>query len=399
MRGTSLSDGLAGERTVDVKQSGAASAAEDGSVVNRLALWRGGLKMVAAAPLTGWGAGESGRAYMNWYQDLDRDEGYTTMVNSYLHVAVEHGLPVLGIVFWIGIWLLLMAWRGARDDTNANSSALGITRPTLMMGAGASFVAWMGANVFTTLWIEPKLWLVPMVAGLSLFWRAWRLDLRRLVLLTVGSLGLALLATCGLYSAGRWLSQNQSLEIIPSVDGMVTVGSEIPGQTGKTWHVWSDTTVAGLTPGKEMRRWLLTQPQGTRLISRRADSLRAEDPRLQADGVMLFGRQVERLGHGFAPDCRELWLIHPLGSPPVGQTFAMRDAVITVLLPAVDETGNGLAWRRWATQNGARVAESASSGLDIRAAWPEVLNLDSNQPLAKGSKAVPESSIGSQRHL
>jgi O-antigen ligase len=86
----------------------------DGAVTHRLELWRGGLEMVAAAPLRGWGAGESGRAYMNWFQDVDRNEGFTTMVNSYLHVGVEHGLAILGGAVFGLAGLLVLAWQISR---------------------------------------------------------------------------------------------------------------------------------------------------------------------------------------------------------------------------------------------------------------------------------------------
>ncbi|MGH8019265.1 MAG: O-antigen ligase family protein [Opitutaceae bacterium] len=51
----------------------------DASAMNRLDLWRGGAVLAASAPLLGWGDGESGRAYMNWFQSADRTEGYATM--------------------------------------------------------------------------------------------------------------------------------------------------------------------------------------------------------------------------------------------------------------------------------------------------------------------------------
>jgi O-antigen ligase len=147
-------------------------ASEDGSVTNRLALWRGGLQMIAAAPLTGWGAGESGRAYMNWYQDIGRTEGYSTMVNSYLHIGVEQGLPVLGAVLGVLAWLLTTVWRrrrsaryGVQVEDRRNFSSSVLQSLSLSVAAGAAIVAWAVANVFTTLWIEPKLWIVPVMAA------------------------------------------------------------------------------------------------------------------------------------------------------------------------------------------------------------------------------------------
>ena len=362
LRGTSASDGPTQSKITEKKDP-----QEDGSVVNRLALWCGGLKMIAAAPLTGWGAGESGRAYMNWFQDVDRDEGYTTMVNSYLHVAVEHGLPVLVVVGWIGAWLLLMAWRGARDESVSPASRL------LQVAAGASLVAWMVANVFTTLWIEPKLWIVPVIAWLVLVWDACKKSSGQLVPLTVASLAIAVFAVGGLYGAGRWLLGSQPLSCIPGANGAVMLASA--GGNGAVWHAWPDPMVLGSTPGKEFRRWLEKGTTNVRLIVHRIAPLQPGEAPVLGEGVLLFGRQAERIGPDFLPDCHELWLIHPTVPPPAsGKLPDHSTQMTTVVLPQIDEVGNGPAWRRWAKENGARVLESPASGLDIRAVGPVVLS-------------------------
>ncbi|MDR1281881.1 MAG: O-antigen ligase family protein [Opitutaceae bacterium] len=67
---------------------------EDRSALNRVDLWKGGLELVADSPLHGWGRGQSGASFMHWTQQIGRDEGYLSMVNSYLTVAVEAGLPL-----------------------------------------------------------------------------------------------------------------------------------------------------------------------------------------------------------------------------------------------------------------------------------------------------------------
>lgn len=364
------SDGPTGERVAGIKQSGVELATEDGSVVNRLVLWRGGLKMIAAAPLTGWGAGESGRAYMNWYQDLDRDEGYATMVNSYLHVAVEHGLPLLAVVLWVGVWLLATAWSGARDGTDdCIGRAVGITRSTLAAASGASLVAWMAANIFTTLWIEPRLWILPAVVGIWLAWNVRRTKGPGLGSLTGVSMVAAVFAAGGLYSVGLWLLGSQPLSCIPG--GNVSVVLASVGPAREIWHAWPDPAVLGATPGKEFRRWLYRESTDVRLIVHRVAPLQPGEAPAAAKGVMLFGRQAERLGRDFSLDCRELWLIHPSGAPPLlGELANQPSPKTTVILPQIDEVGNSLAWRRWAAYTDAQIIESLGSGQDIRAVWP-----------------------------
>ncbi len=73
----------------------------DRSVGNRLELWRTVPQMMHDAPM-GWGIGNSGRAYMNWYQDLGRDERYRTLVNSHLTWLVETG--IIGTFIWVLLW-------------------------------------------------------------------------------------------------------------------------------------------------------------------------------------------------------------------------------------------------------------------------------------------------------
>lgn len=384
--------------------SGGAPTTEDGSVVNRLALWRGGLKMIPAAPLTGWGAGESGRAYMNWFQDLDRDEKPITMVNSYLHVGVEHGLPSLAMALCIGAALLLVAWRCVRDDTRLGPrERLGERRTETIkqmgsVAAGASLVAWMAANVFTTLWIEPKLWIVPMVAVLLLGWSASKCPQIRLDSLAAASLAIAVIAVGGLYGAGQWLREGQSTSIVPGANGAVMLATS--DSTGAVWHVWPDTTVLGLTPGKEIRRLLKTGPANIRLVVHRAAPLQPREIPAGAEGIMLFGRQVERLGWDLPLGDRKLWLIHPTVLPPALDKLSdQASPIITVVLPQIDETGNGPAWRLWAKENGVRVVESPASGLDIRSAWPEIFLLHLNQPFTKGAKSTKESAALSREPL
>jgi len=348
----------------------------DGSVMNRVALWRGGLMMIAAAPWTGWGAGESGRSYMNWYQDVDRNEGYTTMVNSYMHVAVEHGLPILVAILWIGLSLISVPWRGVLDDANMGSDVFGMTRSSVVAAAGATLVAWMIANIFTTLWIDPKLWIVPSVACLVLIWCARTIVVTRLIALTVASLGIAIFAGGGLYGVGRWLSREQTLFPAPCAGGSVVLTPATLNEV--VWHTWPDPVVLGRTPGKELRRWLVSKSANIQLVVHCAAPLRSRDVPAGADRVVLFGRQVEWIGHDLSAKCRELWLIHPtVGPRAVVNSQNQLPPRITVVLPQIDEMGNTQAWRRWAQENRADLLESSASGLDVRVAWPEILSRDS----------------------
>lgn len=126
---------------------------EDASAMNRLTLWKGGLQMIAASPWRGWGAGESGDGFMQWFQPLEADEAYAGMVNSYLHVGVERGLPVLGAALsLVGALLAVVGFaikgRGSRDR---NRRDIGAGMKDLVQGAGCSMVVFLVANLFSSL--------------------------------------------------------------------------------------------------------------------------------------------------------------------------------------------------------------------------------------------------------
>ncbi len=81
--------------------------AEDRSISNRLAIWQTAPRMMADAP-DGWGLGNSGRAYTQWYQPLDRTENYRTLVSSHLTWLAEFGWP--GRFLYLLFWGFMAAW-------------------------------------------------------------------------------------------------------------------------------------------------------------------------------------------------------------------------------------------------------------------------------------------------
>lgn len=63
----------------------------DGSILNRLILWQGGLQMLADNP-SGVGTGYSGLIFTGFYQPYGANLAFRTMVNSFLTFAVEQGV-------------------------------------------------------------------------------------------------------------------------------------------------------------------------------------------------------------------------------------------------------------------------------------------------------------------
>lgn len=353
----------------------------DRAITNRLDLWRGGVAMLTASPLQGWGAGESGRAYMNWFQTVDRNEDYTTMVNSYLHVAVEHGLPSLAIVLFLLALLLVIAWFAARcGGANQNASTgklLGMDRRFLVLVAGASLLAWSVANAFTTLWIEPQLWIMPGLAIAILAWQARTLGRRQWVEALSSSGAFSILSVAVIWGVGLYCQRHESIQIKPGAEGMVVAQRAIiqPGSLPVDWHVWPDTTVLGRLPGKELRRWLNDSAAPQRIMIHSVNCVPLLEPETRIDRAMLFGRQCARLGsdHVVTSSQGQLWLVHPSVPPPSDKSSAsLVTPSFVLILPEIDEAGLNGVWREWAEHNHAQVIISPKVGLDIRAAWPQV---------------------------
>lgn len=118
----------------------------DGSTSGRIALWSGGFKMIAQAPICGWGVDKSGEEYINWYQDFSDEREYAGMVNSYLHIAVERGLPTLFAVLSILVFLLFTDFRLWQKNRDLFALALGVSLLSLYI-----------SNIFSTLWVIPSI--------------------------------------------------------------------------------------------------------------------------------------------------------------------------------------------------------------------------------------------------
>jgi hypothetical protein len=179
----------------------------------------------------------------------------------------------------------------------------------------------------------------------------------------------ALAVTLGILVAGHVFAARSPNRIEPAADGAISVRARTKSTGEKTtWHLWSDPAVLGPTPGKELRRWFARMPASPQWVVHRADAAVKWNHPNDDTGVILMGRQAERLMIDGALGSRPLRLVHPLGAPPPGPVNSAGNAEL--ILPAIDEAGNGIAWRAWAAGSGARVSVSPGVGLDIRAAWP-----------------------------
>jgi hypothetical protein len=346
----------------------------DRSATNRLSLWRDGLEMMGAAPFAGWGSHQSGSAYRNWYQSDGDASGYSTMVNSFLTLAVEHGVwPVVLVLTAISLIIY------APQLCTGGSQSL----PLLAASAAArsAVAGWVSANCFTTLWSDWRLWVVPAVSASLASYVLCRGDWHRLRVRAAFAFGLSALIAALTYWAGVSLWRQESVVSYPTEGGTIVVAvhkggaGEAPAGSGspRDWDVWPDRDVLGPWPGKPLRNWLRTLPFGSRLFVHSTYSQANAFKR--SDAIMLFGGQVERLSRSaptsFSVDA--VWLVHPRGT--FGQLPSPKLNVVSwiVVLPEIDLTGESPFWLHLIHTNGYRLITSIGSGIDIRAAWPSVV--------------------------
>jgi hypothetical protein len=389
--------------------------AEDRSSLNRLVLWQGGAELVAASPLRGWGWGESGAAFMSWTQPLERREGYLSMVNSYLTVAVEAGLPLFTLLLAVLLLPLGLTWfainrranshgghRGPPSTGNAFLLEGGAPSPPhvldyLRLAVAAAWAAWLGCLFFSNLWIIRSLWIAPGIAALAALFlcgrglRVWR---RGALWALAGAAG----ASAALWVAGFVWAERQPLVLKRSADGSVLLRKPLPAQgaesgaevaRGEVWVV-PDVAVFGESYGQELRRWCLADSGPARLRVYRQVGELASPVESHVTGLLLCGAAAAHAGDLSGLDQKtQVWLLHPTSAPPQGRGPSWASGS-RVLLPGIDITGEAAGWWGWAAEAETPIPVQLSQGLavDVRPRWPEMI-LDlvvQDQGIAGGSR-------------
>jgi hypothetical protein len=176
-----------------------AQGPEDRSITNRLEIWKRAPRMMVDAPY-GWGLGQSGNAFMSWYQPLEKSERYRTLVNSHLTWLTEFGWPLHGayVLSWAMVLALCFGLGKARmpmplpesaadtENEDNKTKANGSSEPTnysrftsrFQIGLGVAAGIWVAFGVasgFSSVAEEPLLWILPLLSlGGVLIARVWQ---------------------------------------------------------------------------------------------------------------------------------------------------------------------------------------------------------------------------------
>jgi hypothetical protein len=338
-------------------------AAGDNSSGNRLELWRGGLQLIDVSPLTGWGKGESGLAYMQWLQDPGAKASYGGMVNTYLHSAVEFGIPAFTALCFILLLPIVAAF------TRVSATPPG--KQTLLCGCAAGLVAFSVAGIFSTLWILPSVIWAPIgllvVAGYVLCDADWP-SLRRIGLRTSA---VAVILGFALYGGAVIAVTHAPWRLTRLPGGAVRfVAINAIGEREVTFL--PDGRTLGAYYGKELRGAIGTL--GQRIDAFTIYPLDAMPKKPLTGHVVVFGPRVQDVNgiEGTAT----IDAVSPVGRPPVAARLRR------LFLPEYDQLGYIPFWRSWAKANNLAIQVVADAGQDARAQWPRILRqcLEQNKP-------------------
>ena len=292
----------------------------DASVGNRIELWGSALHMAADNP-RGFGSGTSGEQYMNWYQPLDRQQGYRTMVNSYLTFLVEQGWAWFLLVALASAWFWVWT-QPARGEWLARALR-------------ASIIAFLIAGVFSSTMEEWRLWIIPTTAAIALaamaLWRKKNPVAPKPLLLAWGGVALA----CGaLWCAGWQKSRYDPLRRKFATTGdcrsVTAIGPQNP--LSATLGCIVDETVLGEHPVKLLRE-LALGADVTILLGEGARS---------APRILCVGQAVHECNRF---PTQPLWLLAPeMIQPAELALLAARPTPIQILMPEIDEDGRVGFW-------------------------------------------------------
>lgn len=317
---------------------------EDRSITNRLELWKVAPQMMVDSP-SGWGFGNSGNAYMQWYQPLNRNEYYRTLVNSHLTWLVELGWPGRFLYFMVWFSIFLLCWPSSR--TRWFSIIFGI------------WLAYAVAATFSSVAESPWLWIVPGLGLIiALGYRVLRKEWPAPVAWTF-PIGLASAALAALWLSGR-------------SDSMI-LGSEKKVIWGKSqpavWVVWNQK-VMGSNYGRSLRKQVQSSDQKSNAISfgiafswEGVPDLNNETlvsgGMLNPKDKLLFGRLMGQTTN--------VTLINPFFSPENLGLSADEAAKIKILFGEFSQSPAVESWVK------AKQVQKVDGVGDYFQAWPEII--------------------------
>lgn len=297
----------------------------DASISARTTLWQGGMKMISQAPLRGWGYGKSGEEYINWYQDLDDEREYAGMVNGYLLIATECGLPVLFFILLLFLFPISLGFISYRQLYG------------LPLCGALGLLAFLIANLFSSLWVfKIFLWLITPIYILAGAY-ACRLQFKELLrifsYMLVASFSICLLV----YSVSLYYSDNR----ITKFADYVRLNPGGFSKNIKKIAIFTDDSVLGKYYGKTIHNAKNEIADMSIDVFSGADGITCAKY-AKYDTIILCGQMVRLLESG-SFNAGGIIAVNPVGFPKYGLA-----GLSLIYLPTFDRFNQNVHWLHYA---------------------------------------------------
>ncbi len=297
----------------------------DASVGARMELWQGGLEMLAQAPINGCGGGKSGTEYINWYQNLNDGRRYAGMVNGYLLVAAERGLPALYVLLFPFAFLI----------------SAGLSLPPrafrLAVGGALGLLSFLISNFFSSLLVFKVFWWT--MAALSAFPLFYLLKAG--LNCAIRSFAFAVFA-CSAFCAVGYIAALQFCDgQIRKFSGFVRIQSDEKANPDRKIAVFVDKSVLGEYCGKTLRHAVALSAGNISVdVFRDGDYRELLNEVAGYDIVILCGNRAS-LSDDDVLQKSKIALLNPVGIPKTG-----RNRPLCSYLPGLDVFNQTEIWRR-----------------------------------------------------
>jgi hypothetical protein len=335
-----------GNRFVDIADG-------DRSALNRLGVWSDALKLIYGAPLTGWGAGQSGNALVHWFVPVDSTKEYVAIVGTYLHIGAEFGLLALTGVFAV-LGMTLTVGFGARSNLTG-------WKEGMLTASMVGLVGFSTAGLFSTLWVNPSTSGVVPVCIVLVWIIAWRA--RAINVRTIAT-GLAAALTLGsaVYVAGSFLAHREAYTIRKIPEGVTITKESAANRTADAVFL-VDGLALGTFYGKSIRRiaegidhWrTLYVYTGPPSWSEHADA-----------ELVIFGARITDVP-------KEIVAKATVVAPVAAYSFERYGVPLSVLLPEYDEFGHAASWLSGLNSRGTNIRVMADIGQDCSGQVPALI--------------------------
>jgi hypothetical protein len=253
--------------------------ATDGSVLGRMAVWRGACVLSIGSPWSGWGQGLSGFHYANLIQGIADARYYGGMLNVVLDIVVDYGFPCAFCVLMLLLWLIMVgtsaAWTTCCGDNRLDYTCGGV------------LIVWFATNLTSSLWHESTLLALPGVAGTWLIFRAARKPLMRHWNFVICSAFVAAGTLGGVAAIGKYEAGHSDIVVKKVVGGakLTARGRE----DGGTMWLLPDQEVLGKNPGKAARDFLVHSARYSNVVMLYDDPKAVETASTGNDVILVCG--------------------------------------------------------------------------------------------------------------